>query len=246
MSGPRICATIEARMTSSRLPGKVLADCVGKPILELMVERLKRVPSLDGIVIATTINREDDPVADLAARLGVACFRGSEHDVLDRVLKAAQASGIDIIVETTGDCPCIDPDVIESCIAAYRTAGVDYVSNVIERTYPVGMDTQVFATDLLSDVANRTDDATDREHVSRYIYHHPERYSLKNVVAPPSLTAPDIHVTLDTPEDLRLIRAIFEALYPTRPDFSLADILALLREYPALGAVNADVARTIV
>lgn len=250
MTGPRICATIEARMTSSRLPGKVLMDCVGEPMLQRMVERLKRVPSLDGIVIATTVNADDDPVAELADRLGVGCFRGSEHDVMERVLGAARAHDIDVIVETTGDCPCIDPDIVERCIAAWREANtngrVDYLSNVLERTYPVGMDTQVFPTDILADAAGRTDHETDREHVSLFIYRHPELYSLKNVAAPPELTAPDIHITLDTPEDLVLIRGVFEALYPGRPDFSLADILEFLRARPDLGAVNASVARTAV
>ena len=216
-------------MTSSRLPGKVLAECVGKPMLELMVERLRRVPSLDDIVIATTANATDDPVAALAERLGVCCFRGSEFDVLDRVLRAARAFDVDVIVETTGDCPCIDPEIVEACIANYQRGGADYVSNVLERSWPVGMDTQVFATDVLADVAARTNDPQDREHVSLYIYHHPERYRLRNVEAPADETAPDLRMTLDTAEDLALIRDVFESLYPTDPKFGVRDILAHLR-----------------
>lgn len=239
----RIVATIEARMTSSRLPGKVLMEAAGKPMLHHMIERLGRAPSLDGIVVATTLNATDDPVADLAERLGVGCFRGSEDDVLARVLGAAQAHDIDVIVEMTGDCPLIDPALVEACIQRYLAAGVDYVSNILQRTYPVGMDTQVFATDVLADVATRTDDADDHEHVSLYIYRHPEIYSLENVPAPPELTRPDLGLTLDTPADFELLRGIFEALYPADPAFGLAEILALLDSDPDLAEVNAHVRR---
>jgi spore coat polysaccharide biosynthesis protein SpsF len=240
---PRIVATIEARMTSIRLPGKVLKEAVGKPMLELMIERLKRVPSLDGIVVATTTNATDDPVAALANRLGVGIWRGSEDDVLSRVLDAAVHHRIDVIVETTGDCPLIDPTAVEDCIRVYRAAKVDYVSNVLERSYPVGMDTQVFATSILADVARRTDDPADREHVSLYIYRHPEIYSLRNVPAPPALARPDLALTLDTPEDYRLIGAVFEALYPKNPAFALADVLAFLDRRPEIAAMNAHVRR---
>ena len=240
---PRTVATIEARMTSTRLPGKVLKEAVGKPMLELMIERLRRAPSLDGIVVATTTNAADAPVAALAERLGVGLWRGSEDDVLSRVLEAAIHHRIDVIVETTGDCPLIDPAAVEDCIRVYRAAKVDYVSNVLERSYPVGMDTQVFSASILADVARRTIDPADREHVSFYIYRHPEIYSRRNVPAPPALKRPDLALTLDTPEDYRLIGAVFEALYPKNPAFTLADVLALLDRRPEIAAMNAHVRR---
>lgn len=230
-------------MTSTRLPGKVLKPAIGKPMLELMVERLRRVPSLAGIVIATTTNATDDPVAALAARLGVGCWRGSEDDVLMRVLDAARYYDVDVIVETTGDCPLIDPQAIEDCIQVYREAQVDYVSNVLERSYPIGMDTQVFATAVLADVARRTSDSTDHEHVSLYIYRHPELYTLRNVPAPAPLRRPELALTLDTPADYALISAVFEALYPSNPAFTLGDVLALLDARPELAALNAEVRR---
>ena len=223
-----IVATIEARMTSSRLPGKVLMEVAGKPFLAHMVERLKRVSSLNGIVIATTINATDNPVAELAKALGVGCFRGSEEDVLGRVLRAAQSYEIDLIVETTGDCPLIDPEIVELCIQGYLQSEVDYVSNVLNRTYPIGMDTQVFATDTLEDVSRRTAHPDDREHVSLYIYRHPEIYSLKNICAPPELTQPELRLTLDTALDFERLRFIFEELYPSDPCFSLEKILKLI------------------
>tara|TARA_E500000331_G_C17085669_1_gene638847 strand:- start:69 stop:812 length:744 start_codon:yes stop_codon:yes gene_type:complete len=239
----RIVATIEARMTSSRLPGKVLMEVCGKPMLQHMIERLQRVPSLDGIVVATTGNDTDVPIVELAQRMGVGFFQGSEYDVLFRVLDAARAHDIDVIVEMTGDCPLIDPALVEDCIRGYQGSEVDYVSNVLERTYPRGMDTQVFATEILADVANRTDDPEDHEHVSIFIYSHPEIYSLKNMPGPPELTNPGLGLTLDTPEDLELIRRIFEILYPDNPNFSLANILAVLKDNPALTELNAHVRR---
>ena len=239
----RIVATIEARMTSSRLPGKVLMEACGKPMLQHMIERLQRVPSLDGIIVATTGNDTDAAIVELAESMDVGVFQGSEDDVLLRVLGAAREHDIDVIVEMTGDCPLIDPSLVEDCILGYQNAEVDYVSNVLERTYPRGMDTQVFATEILADVANRTDDPEDYEHVSIYIYRHPEIYSLKNMPGPPELTDPELGLTLDAPEDFELIRRIFEILYPDNPDFRLSDILSLLENNSALAGLNAHVRR---
>lgn len=238
---PRTIATIEARMTSTRLPGKVLAEAEGKPMLELMVERLRFVPELDQIVIATTVNATDDPVAALAERLGIGVWRGSEDDVLKRVLDAAKAHHADVIVELTGDCPLIDPAIVSSVIQTYRTAGVDYVANVLERSYPIGMDTQVFATRVLDDVARRTDDPADHEHVSLYIYRHPQIYSLLNVRAPAGEMRPELRLTLDTPEDLAVIRAIFGALRPKKRDFSLAEMIEFLDRNADIAAINSTV-----
>ena len=238
---PRIVATIEARMGSTRLPGKVLKPAAGKPMLELMVERLRRVPSLDGIVIATPVNPADQAIADLAGRLGIGCHRGSEEDITARLVGAAEAHAIDVLVETTGDCPLIDPATVERCVQVYRESGVDYVSNVLERSYPIGMDTQVFSAAVLADVARRTDDPVEREHGSLFIYRHSEIYSLKNVAAPADLTDPTLRLTLDTPEDYALITRIFADLYPATPAFDLADILALLRTKPDYRALNAEV-----
>ena len=235
---PRVVATIEARMGSTRLPGKVLMEAFDKPMLELMVERLRRVPSLDGIVIATTVNAPDDPIVALARRIGVDWHRGSEMDVTARLLGAADEHAIDVIVETTGDCPLIDPAAVEDCIRAYLESGVDYVSNVLERAYPIGMDTQVFATEVLKDVDKRTHDPFDREHGAVFIYRNLDLYTVKNVPAPPELTDPELRLTLDTPEDYELITRVFDELYPGNPAFDLADILALLRRRPELRALN--------
>ncbi len=237
----KFVATIEARMTSSRLPGKVLAPLGGKPALEVMVERVRLVPSIDQIVVATTSNNTDDPIEALTGRLGVGCWRGSEDDVLQRVLDAATAFEADVIVELTGDCPLIDPGIVEQVIDTYRRAGVDYVSNVLTRSFPMGMETQVFARSILEDVARRTQDKDDHEHVSLFIYRNPQLYSLQNVAAAAALAKPELRLTLDTKEDLAVIRAVYEALSPGSPAFSLAEILAFLDANPAIATINAAV-----
>jgi spore coat polysaccharide biosynthesis protein SpsF len=228
-------------MTSSRLPGKVLAEAEGRPMLELMVERLKFVPELDEIVIATTVNASDDAVEALARRLGVGFWRGSEDDVLVRVLDAATAHRADVIVELTGDCPLIDPAIVSRVIRRYRELGVDYVSNCLEATFPSGMETQVFARDILADVARRTADPLDHEHVSYYIYRHPELYSLGNVPAEGIDARADLRLTLDEPADLALTREVFAALRPKRADFPLGDIVRFLDDNPGIAALNAAV-----
>lgn len=238
---PRVYATIEARMTSTRLPGKVLLDAAGVPMLQRMIERLRRVPALDGIVVATTTNASDDPIEELTRTLGVGCFRGSEDDVMERVLGAARAHDIDVIVETTGDCPLIDPAVVQTIIDDYFSTSVDYAANVLERTYPIGMDTQVFATEVLAEAFSLTDAPDDREHVSLFIYRHPELYTLNNRAAPEHQHDPQLRLTLDTAEDLAVIRAVFEALLPVKPDFGLDDILAWLRDHPEIRAINSTV-----
>lgn len=221
-------------MTSSRLPGKVLIEAAGKPMLAHMVERLRRVPQLDDIIIATTVNAADDPVVELAEQLGVSSYRGSEDNVLDRVLRAAQTHSVDLIVETTGDCPLIDPAIVSQTIAFYLANEFDYASNaLVPRTYPVGMDTQIFTTDVLADVARRTDAPDDQEHVSLFIYNNPDLYKIAAVKAAPHHTAPELRLTLDTPEDLVIIRQVFESLYPSNSEFDLSDMLRLLGHHVA-------------
>lgn len=233
-------------MSSTRLPGKVLAEVEGRPMLELMIERVRRVPSLDGIVIATTENDADQPIVDFAERLGVGCWRGSEDDVMRRVLDAATAYDADVIVELTGDCPVIDPAIIETTIAAFQAADVVYAANDLEQTWPIGMNVEVFTTAALKDAERRTSDAEEREHVSPYIYRNPERYPQINVAAPPDETRPGLRLTLDTPEDLIVLCAIFEALGTDPADFSLRDVLVFLDANPQIAAVNANVVHRYV
>lgn len=221
-------------------------ESVGKPMLQLMVERVLRTPSLDGVVIATTTNESDDPICEIAEKMGIGFYRGSEDDVLDRVLKTAHAHDIDIIVELCGDCPLIDPTYIEVCIQDYKTTGVDYVSSALSQSFPAGTEAQVFSRDVLDDVARRTDDPVDHEHVSLFIYRNPDLYSIRAVEAPVDVCQPDLHLTLDEPKDFTVINGIFEALYNENPQFGLKDILALKDKQPNLFMTNSDVKRTVV
>ena len=238
LSSVRIVATIEARMTSSRLPGKVLADVGGMPMLEMMVRRLKRSQTLSGICLATTTSAEDDPLADLAGRLGVMHFRGSEDDVLARVVGAAQASEADVIVETTGDCPMIDPAILDGCVLSYFSSTCHYCSNALDGSFPRGLEVQVFSRDVLEEVEGTTQEPVDREHVSLFIYEHPECYVLRSVRAVGALRRPDWRWTVDTEHDLDFVRHVVANL---GHDFSAAEAAAYLLESPDVVAINQHV-----
>lgn len=239
----KIVATIEARMTSTRLPGKVLKLIVGRPVLELLIERLQRAEHLDEIIVATTTNETDEPIINLCKRLNVKYFRGSEEDVLKRVLDAAKSVSADLIVEITGDCPFIDPNIVDECIQVFLKGEYDYVSNTIKRSFPIGFDVQVFPVSVLEEVNTLTSNPVDHEHVSIYIYEHPERYQLKNMEADGDMFWPDLGVTLDTQEDYELICSIFEELYPQNVTFSALDIIKLLRNKPELVSINQHIKR---
>jgi spore coat polysaccharide biosynthesis protein SpsF len=221
----RTVATIEARMGSTRLPGKVLKPAAGRPLLAHMIGRLERCPELDQIVVATTTNPRDDPISALARSMNIACVRGSEQDVLCRVLAAAQLCRAELVVRTTADCPLIDPAVVSRVIAAFhQDPPVDYCSNFLEpRTYPDGMDVDVLPLRVLARADQLATKAKDREHVTSYIYRHPERFRLRAVTLDPPHG--DVRMTVDTPEDLKSVRWIFEEL---GEGCGLADILGLL------------------
>lgn len=214
---------------------------VGKPLLELLVERLRRASTIDLIVVATTTNAADDVVEELANRLGIACYRGSEDDVLDRVLMAARSVSASTIVEVTGDCPLTDPDVVDRVVRALDQGKSDYASNILERSYPRGLDVQAFPSAVLERVAALTQDPVDHEHVSLYIYEHPELFSLVSVVSDLPPKAIDLRLTVDTADDLRVITAIFEELYPRNPAFGLRDVVDMADRRPDVFAMNASV-----
>ncbi len=232
--GKKIVATIEARMTSSRLPKKVLLDLCGKPSLQHIVERLKRSKYIDDVVVATTINETDTPIIDLCEKINCNYFRGSEEDVLLRVLDAAKSVDADIIVEITGDCPVIDWRHADYLIEQFFTEDYDYASNIIQRTFPRGFDTQVFPVSVLDKVNDLTKVLSDHEHVSLFIYRHPEIFRLYNWIAPTDLFHPEFEITLDTQEDYQLIKSIYEELYHKNNDFDCGDVVNLLCQKPQL------------
>lgn len=245
-SHPKVVATIESRMTSTRLPGKVLLEAVGKPILAHLIERVRRSQLIDEIVVATTANLADDPIVELADHLGVGLWRGSEDDVMGRVLGAAQTFEADVIVELTGDNPLIDPQLIDDAIRFYLANDVDYASNFLERSLPDGFPVEVFSTAALIDAEFRTDDQQDREHVTPFIFRNTDRYTIGHVPIPDDLKRPDISLTLDFPVDYEVISAVLEALYPKNSAFTIRDCLKYLDDNPDLAAKNRRTDRTTV
>lgn len=227
---------VQARMTSTRLPGKVLLPLAGEPMLTRLIERLRRVRRADGIVVATTTNTSDDPIAMLCEQLGVPCHRGSEHDVLSRYADAARLHGADVVVRITSDCPLIDPALIDQTIAAFDEGGSDYVSNMLPPTWPYGMAVEVFSAAALAQAHAEATQAAEREHVTPFLYWHPERYRLRNVASPVDLS--QHRWTVDTPEDYALVGRLFDHLMPTHPHFTQADVLALLDQHPDWIALN--------
>lgn len=232
---------VQARMTSTRLPGKILKEVLGKPLLEYQVERLRRVRNADKIVIATTTNRTDEPVVALGGRLAIPVYRGPEDDVLARYHGAARAHGADLVIRVTSDCPLIDPGVIDRIIGFYRQQenAYDYVSNTLQRTYPTGMDTEVFPFTVLDEAYHEAHDDAEREHVTPFIYRHPERYRIGQVTANNDTSRH--RWTVDTPEDFELVSRIIEAIYPENPAFSLEDVLHLLDRNPSWMEINAHI-----
>lgn len=233
----RCIATVEVRMTSLRLPGKVLLPAAGKPLLQILIERLRQAPGLDGIVVATTVNGNDDPIAALAQSLGAAVFRGSENDVLGRVCGALRAAKADVCVEITADCPLIDPKIVGEALEEYmRTQDTNfYISNSDpHRSVPAGLDVQVFAADSLFRLETETDDFLGREHVS-YGFYRPEagdQWKPRFISHPSCKGGEDILVTLDYMEDYELIKELYEELSQRGPFFSATDIIAWVRAHP--------------
>lgn len=234
----KIVATIEARMTSSRLPGKVMLPALGRPMLAHLTSRLKAVPSIDEIVLATTINATDDVLADFAEKDGIKVFRGSEEDVMSRVIGAADSAQADVVVEITGDCPIIDPDLVEQTIRVFKRNNAVYAANSFISSYPDGMDTQVITLEALKKSFALTNDPLDREHVSRHIVNNPQLFSHVYLIAPPSLHWPGLGLTLDEPADYELIRTLIENLGKDNPLFGCADVIRFLRANPQVLKVN--------
>ena len=234
----RTIGVIEARMGSSRRPGKVLAEIVGQPLLTLIVERVARSCCIDEIVIATSVEERDGAIETLAGDLGVACYRGSEEDVRLRVLEAVRSVDGELIVQIGADQPFPDWDINDELVEIYLGGGYDYVSNALTLTYPLGVVAQVYSTEILAETEELTRGSRDRDGTSDYIWQHPDRYRLCNKEAPPELTAPDIRLTVDYPEDLEVAKLGYEALYGENPAFTTRDIMALFMANPEWREIN--------
>jgi spore coat polysaccharide biosynthesis protein SpsF len=242
MTDPRTVAIIQARMASSRLPGKVLQDIGGEPMLVRVVERVRRASLVHDVGVATTTDPADDPVADLCLARGYPLWRGSQFDVLDRYYRAAVQFGADVIVRVTADCPVIDPEVIDHTIKAFFEAGVDFAANRLpppwKRTFPIGLDTEVVSLSALERAWKEAVEKHQREHVMPYFYDEEGRFRIRVIDTQPDYGS--LRWTVDTPEDLELLRLIF-ARFDNRDDFRWKDIVALFAREPELAQINANV-----
>ena len=240
----KVTATIQARTDSSRLPGKVLKEICGKPILQLMVERLKWCQMIDQVVIATTIESKDDRIEALANKIGVGCFRGSEDDVLGRVVGALKEFGVDIHVEFQGDNIMPDPQLVDNMIGYYlkHEDDIDYLSNGIKTTYPPGQEVAVYPAESLIRAQQLWLEENPREHVGIHMYLRPELFRIKSITAPPWYQYPDFHLEVDTEEDFEVVRKVYEHFYPKNPGFTLSEIIGYLLE-TGIADKNASVPR---
>jgi spore coat polysaccharide biosynthesis protein SpsF len=231
----------QARMTSTRLPGKVLKEVRGKSLLAYQIERLRRIPGIDEIIVATTENTSDDVLVRYCEKLSVTTYRGPEHDVLARYFGAAETARADVVVRVTSDCPLIDPDVSKNVIQYYleNIAGFDYVSNTLKRTYPRGLDTEVFTFGALKTAHLEATQTYEREHVTPFIYNHPVRFRIGQVTD--SVDRNSQRWTVDTPEDFEFVRRILETVYPDKPDFSKDDVFKALEFHPDWLNINGHI-----
>lgn len=234
----RVVAAIQARMGSTRLPGKVLRPIGGRPVVERIVERLTRCGEIDGIVVATSVESRDDAVAALAARLGLACVRGSEADLIERIARTAAETEADALVRITADCPLIDPGLVDRAVRRWREGAgtLDYVSNVLPPTYPDGLDVEVISRATLDRLDREARDAAFRDAPTSYIWAHPSSFRTANVAYEENLRR--LRWTLDYPEDLAFVEAVYEELDRTGDVFTMPDVLRLLTRRPDLRDLN--------
>ena len=237
----KIGAIIQARMSSTRLPGKVLKKLPFYSkitVLEQVINRLNRGKEVDTIVVATTDKKSDDAIEAITRKRKVVCFRGDSEDVLSRYYYAAKDNNFDVIVRITSDCPCIDPGIIDLIIKEHLRLKADYTSNTLKRSYPHGLDAEVFSFDVLAFTHKNAQLKFDREHVTPFITKNCGLFRIKQVVSPKKLFAPDIRITLDTEEDYTLLCSVFDQLYFKNKYFDAYDIVGLFNKKPWLKFIN--------
>jgi len=233
---------VQARTSSTRLPGKVLRPLAGRPLLERMLQRIQAASSTFDLVVATTTDPRDDAIVDLATRMDVPTFRGHTTDLLDRHVQAARWRRADVVVKIPSDCPLIAPEVIDRVLSAWPTEGrsLDYLSNLHPPTYPDGNDVEVMSIEALELSWREAKKPHEREHATSFLWDQPERFRLGNVIWETGLDYSTSHrFTIDYVEDYEFIRAVYDELCTaSRPIFSLHDVLDLLAAKPDLLEIN--------
>jgi glutamate-1-semialdehyde 2,1-aminomutase len=235
----KVVAIVQARMGSTRLPNKVMKSIGGVPMIELLLSRLARSKEVDQIIVATSLDEKNLPLVAHVRSLGYVCEQGSENDVLDRYVQAARAHQADIVVRITGDCPVVDPELVDEVIRRFKTANVDYFSNINPPTYPDGLDIEVFTFKALEKASQETHDFFDREHVTPYL-RKPGKFKTKSILHIEDLSA--LRWTVDEPSDFEVIEKVFEHFNPTT-DFTWTDVLALQKQRPEIFNINQHLVR---
>ncbi|AFY35685.1 cytidylyltransferase domain-containing protein [Calothrix sp. PCC 7507] len=240
----RIVAIIQARMGSTRLPGKVMKQLCGKTVLAHVICRIQACPLVDEIIVATTTCLADDVIVVEAEKCGAKWFRGSEEDVLERYYLAAKAHNTAVVVRVTSDCPLFDPEVLSQMLEYFKTETVeglqiDYLSNCLNRSYPRGLDAEIFTFEVLEKAFVEAQKPYEREHVTPYIYEHPEIFALHNQTNDDDIS--NYRWTLDTADDWKLIEAVYAYLYREEEIFTTDEVIALLGAKPELVKLNVNV-----
>lgn len=237
---PKVVVTIEARIASTRLPGKVMYPLAGIPMLEQIVRRARRATKVDNVVIATTISPADQVIRDLAQRINCPAHAGPVDDISERLAEAA--TDADIIVQITGDCPLVDPHLIDHAVEILIDQDADYVCNSLHGlTYPIGFDVRAFTKQALIQSMELSDDPIDRVHGCYFIARRPDLFKQVGWDAPADLRHSTLRVTVDEPTDYALVQKIYDTLFPINPDFGVEDVIELIQKHPEWTQINSDV-----
>ena len=239
----RIVAIVQARCSSGRLPRKVLLPLAGQPVIKHVLNAVMKASLIDEVILATTICSADDELASIGRAVGVRVFRGSEDDVLDRFVSALSETQADVVVRNTADDPLLDTTVIDTVIGSFLRGGCDYASNMIERSWPRGLDTEVMSRESLERSHREGTRPEDREHVTIYMRTHPDKFRLRNVTAPPQETWPDLRLCIDTPEDQALLEQVFDALYLPGRIIRVGAVIDWLKKHSEVARLNACIAQ---
>lgn len=238
---PKVTAIIQARMASTRLPGKVMKEVLGRPLLSYLIERVRCCKRIKDIILATTLNSEDDSIAMCGSNKGVDVFRGSEKNVLERYYKAATRFDARHIMRITADCPLIDPGLLDKLIEYNFSQNYDYASNAVAPTLPDGLDAEIFTFRALNYAHKHAVLPSELEHVTPYIFNHPEMFKIGSWLYQEDLSK--LRWTVDEPEDFEFVRQVIEILYPVNRKFRMNDVLELIRKRPDLVQINTHITR---
>lgn len=240
----KVTAIIQARFSSTRLPGKVLYTLPfdsKTTVLSQVIRRLKKAATVNEIIVATTHEKDADAIERNAAEERIKVFRGSESNVLARYYGAAKENKADAVVRITSDCPCVDPEIVDKVVMKYRKKHCDYASNILTRTYPRGLDVEVFSFSALEKAFKKSTSMRDKEHVTAFMYNNQSQFSCVNSQAPAGLHRPDLRITLDTRQDYALLCALYDYLYQDKKFFTAGDIIRLFNKKPWLSLINEEI-----